>query len=331
MRLVTFRRHEALRLGVGLGGEAILDLAATAALAGAAEPAFGSMQSLIDGGERALDRARLLAASPPDEAVLSSTEVRLTAPLPTPMQIRDFSAFEEHMLQAGRVVFHMNALRAGKPLPDEPFALPQVWYDQPIYYKANRFAVGNPGDDVAWPSFSRVADYELEMAAVIGRAGRDIPASRAREHIFGYTIYNDFSARDAQGVEMSGPFGPAKSKDFDGSIVLGPCIVTADEMPDPYRARMTATVNGELWSEGSMSTIHWRFEDMIAHVSAGETIYPGEVFGSGTVGGGCGLELRRFLSDGDVVELRIEGIGAIRNRVRGAHLQGGSFGDATPG
>ena len=325
MRLVTFQRNDTVRLGAILGGEDILDLAAAASLAGCAEPAFGSMQSLIDGGERALDRARALAASPAGEAVLSPAAVRLLAPLPRPMQIRDFSAFEQHMLQSGRVILRMKAIRSGKPLPEGPITLPQVWYDQPIYYKANRFAVGNPGDDVFWPSYSQVADYELEMAAVIGRTGRDIPASQARSHIFGYTIYNDFSARDAQGHEMSGPFGPAKGKDFDGSIILGPCIVTVDEMPDPYQARMTASVNGELWSAGSMSTIHWRFEDMIAHVSASETIYAGEVFGGGTVGGGCGLEQERFLSDGDVVELQIEGIGAIRNRVRGPHLRAGQL------
>ena len=326
MRLVTFERGGAVRLGAILDGEDILDLAAAADLVGEAEPAFAFMLSLIDGGERALDRARALAASPPGEAVLGGEEVRLLAPLPRPRQIRDFSAFEQHMLQSGKVVFRLNAIRAGKAPPEGPVTLPQVWYDQPIYYKANRFAVGNPGDDVFWPAYSQVADYELEMAAVIGRTGRDILASEAKGHIFGYTIYNDFSARDAQGHEMTGPFGPAKGKDFDGSIILGPCIVTADEMPDPYQARMTATVNGELWSDGSMSTIHWRFEDMIAHVSASETIYPGEIFGAGTVGGGCGLEQEQFLSDGDIVELAIEGIGAISNRVRGPQLRGGKPG-----
>ncbi|HKT75564.1 MAG TPA: fumarylacetoacetate hydrolase family protein [Sphingobium sp.] len=323
MRLVTFEQGGASRLGAILNGEDILDLATAVRLTGGSEPAFASMRSLIDEGERALDRARCLTASPPGEAVLAASTVRLLAPLPRPAQIRDFSAFEQHMLQSGKVVFAMNAIRAGKEPPKGPVILPQVWYDQPIYYKANRFAVGNPGDDVVWPAYSQVADYELEMAAVIGRTGRDIPVSKAKSHIFGYTIYNDFSARDAQGHEMTGPFGPAKGKDFDGSIILGPCIVTADEMPAPYQARMTATVNGELWSEGSMSSIHWRFEDMIAHVSASETIHPGEIFGAGTVGGGCGLEQARFLADGDLVELAIEGIGAIRNRVRGAQLRGG--------
>ncbi|HKR91017.1 fumarylacetoacetate hydrolase family protein [Novosphingobium sp.] len=324
MRLVTFEYDGAVRLGAILDDGDILDLAAAAAWAGTTDPAFATMLSLIDEGEGALDRARALAASPPGEAVLGAAAIRLLAPLPRPTQIRDFSAFEQHMLQSGKVVFTLNAIRAGKEPPKGPIVLPKVWYDQPIYYKANRFAVGNPGDDVPWPPYSQLADYELEMAAVIGRKGRDIPASDAKSHIFGYTIYNDFSARDAQGHEMTGPFGPAKGKDFDGSIILGPCIVTADEMPDPYQARMTATVNGEVWSEGSMSTIHWRFEDMIAHVSAGETIYPGEIFGAGTVGGGCGLEQERFLTDGDVIELRIEGIGAIRNRVIGSQLRRGS-------
>jgi 2-keto-4-pentenoate hydratase/2-oxohepta-3-ene-1,7-dioic acid hydratase in catechol pathway len=153
------------------------------------------------------------------------------------------------------------------------------------------------------------------MAVIIGRRGTDIPEERAREYIFGYTILNDFSARDIQGEEMSVGLGPAKGKDFRTGTVLGPWIVTADELTDPYNLRMTVRVNGEVWSEGHSGTIYWRFEQMIAHASRSETLYPGEVFGSGTVGRGCGLELGRWLKPGDVVELEIEGIGVLRNRV----------------
>jgi 2-keto-4-pentenoate hydratase/2-oxohepta-3-ene-1,7-dioic acid hydratase in catechol pathway len=158
-------------------------------------------------------------------------------------------------------------------------------------------------------------DFELELACIIGKKGKDISHANAEDHIFGYTIYNDFSARDTQMQESAGPLGPAKSKDFDDSIVLGPVIVTADELEDPYHLRMQARINGETWCDNNSSTIHWKFSDMIAHISKSETLHPGEVIGSGTVGLGCGLEHLRFLNDGDVVELEIEHIGVISNKV----------------
>jgi 2-keto-4-pentenoate hydratase/2-oxohepta-3-ene-1,7-dioic acid hydratase in catechol pathway len=158
-------------------------------------------------------------------------------------------------------------------------------------------------------------DYECELACVIGTGGRDIPASRARQHVFGFTIFNDFSARDAQAIEMAGGLGPAKGKDFDGANAFGPCIVTLDEIGDPYGLEMIVRVNGVERSRGSSGDMHWRFEDMIAHVSRGETLHPGEILGSGTVGDGCGLEQLRFLEDGDTVEIEIQPIGVLRNRI----------------
>ncbi len=137
--------------------------------------------------------------------------------------------------------------------------------------------------------------------------------------IFGYTIFNDFSARDAQEIEMTCPFGPAKGKDFDRGSAMGPWIVTRDEVPDPAALTMIARVNGEEWSRGNSRTMVHGVEAMIAHVSRDETLHPGEIFGSGTVGGGCGLELDRWLSPGDVVELEVEGIGVLRNRVVRPH------------
>ncbi|MCA9298522.1 MAG: fumarylacetoacetate hydrolase family protein, partial [Phycisphaerales bacterium] len=177
-------------------------------------------------------------------------------------------------------------------------------------------AFAGPDAEVVWPAYSQVMDFELEFACVIGRGGRDIAKADARSHIFGYTIFNDFSARDAQTVEMMGMLGPAKGKDFDNSNVIGPVIVTADEIPDPYALAMTCRINGETLASGSSSTMHWRFEDFIEHISRGETLHPGELLGSGTVGGGCGLEHLRFLEDGDVVELEVERIGVLRNHVR---------------
>lgn len=158
-------------------------------------------------------------------------------------------------------------------------------------------------------------DFELELAAIIGKRGRDIPADQAPAHIFGYTIFNDMSARDAQMKEMPGQLGPAKGKDFDTGNILGPWILTADEVPHPVALTMEARVNGDLWGRGNSSDMHHGFGDIIAHISASETLYPGEVIGSGTVGFGCGLELGRFLEDGDEIALSIEKIGTLTNRI----------------
>ena len=192
---------------------------------------------------------------------------------------------------------------------------PKVWYEQPIYYKANRFSVVGHEATVRWPAYSNLLDYELELACVIGRRGVDIERDDALAHVFGWTIFNDVSARDAQGTEMAGSLGPAKGKDFDTGNVFGPWVVTADEIGDPHDLTMVARVNGEEWSRGSSSTMHHRFEDIIAWVSRSETLHAGEILGSGTVGTGCGLEQGRFLKPDDVVELEVEGIGVLRNRV----------------
>jgi 2-keto-4-pentenoate hydratase/2-oxohepta-3-ene-1,7-dioic acid hydratase in catechol pathway len=288
------------------------------------------MQGLIDSGEAGLTEARNLFNDGPASAFRTLRDLRLLAPLPVPTQVRDFMGFEAHVLAAGESFRRLRAaavrdqqtVTAGDAVPG-PLRIPPVWYQQPLYYKCNRFAVAGTGTDVAWPAYSRVMDYELEFAVVVGRGGHDIPKEQARDHIFGYTIYNDFTARDAQGREMAGLLGPAKGKDFDGGTILGPCIVTRDELTDPYNLSMKAWVNGELWSDGHSSTMHWTFEQMIEHVSQGETLYPGEILASGTVGGGCGLEQMRFLKHGDVVELAVEHIGTLRNRIVAPHTLNG--------
>jgi 2-keto-4-pentenoate hydratase/2-oxohepta-3-ene-1,7-dioic acid hydratase in catechol pathway len=267
--------------------------------------AFASMVALIEAGPEALALAGELAAAAPPECRFALDEVELLAPLPRPPQIRDFLCFEQHL---------KNSFAQAEKLTGNRQEIPPVWYEQPIYYKANRFSVIGPEADVEWPAYSMVMDYELELACVVGPGGSNIPAEEARSHVFGFTIFNDASARDAQMREMAGQLGPAKGKDFDTGNVLGPWIVTADEIGDPHSLAMVARVNGEEWSRGSSSTMHHRFEDLIAFVSQSETLHPGEVLGSGTVGGGCGLEQGRFLSDGDVVELEIERIGVLRNR-----------------
>ena len=150
---------------------------------------------------------------------------------------------------------------------------------------------------------------------VTGRKGKNLRAADALDYVFGYTIYNDVSARDLQINEMRGQLGPAKGKDFDTGNILGPCIVTVDEIGDPYNLGMRARLNGEELSQGNSGDIHHSFESMIEHVSRDETIWPGEVFGSGTIGGGSGHEHFRLMEVGDTVELEVEKIGVLRNTV----------------
>ncbi|WP_312860512.1 fumarylacetoacetate hydrolase family protein [Neoaquamicrobium sediminum] len=158
-------------------------------------------------------------------------------------------------------------------------------------------------------------DYELELGVFLSRKGKDIRPEDAYDHIFGYCIFNDFTARTAQLREMTGQLGPAKGKDFDTGNAMGPWLVTADEVSDPHNLTMTARINGEEWSRGNSGEMHHKFPAVLAHISSDETLYAGEFIGSGTVGSGCGLELGRFLKHGDVVELEIEGLGILRNRV----------------
>jgi len=199
----------------------------------------------------------------------------------------------------------------------------RAWYERPLYYKGNRRSVVGDGAAVAIPSFTKRLDWELEWGIFLCKAGRDIPAAKAREHIGGYVIFNDFSARDIQAKEMAGRLGPAKGKDFDGGNAIGPALVTPDEIPDPYNLAMRARINSEEVSYGHTRGMRWSFEEMIAYVSRGETLFPGEFFGSGTgtipeSGKNrrcCGLEMGRYLKAGDKVELHVERIGTLTNLI----------------
>jgi 2-keto-4-pentenoate hydratase/2-oxohepta-3-ene-1,7-dioic acid hydratase in catechol pathway len=265
-----------------------------------------SVLAIVEGGPNAMDRAAEALKRPSREAIFPIEQVTLLAPIPQPPQMRDFLCFEKHLQQAFAAVAKLRGTEA---------RIPKIWYERPIFYHPNRFNVCGTGADVPWPAYSERMDFELEFGCYIGKAGKDIPRERVREHIFGYTIFNDFSARDEQTLEMMGQLGPGKGKDFDNSNVMGPCLVTADELTDPYSLEMKVRVNGEEWGRGNSRDMHWKFEDCIAHVSRSETLHPGEFFGSGTVGNGCGLEHMKFLQPGDVVELEVEGIGTLKNRV----------------
>jgi 2-keto-4-pentenoate hydratase/2-oxohepta-3-ene-1,7-dioic acid hydratase in catechol pathway len=306
MKLVTFETGGARHIGAVLEGGRIADFTAAAP----SHPAFRDMLALIDGGEAALAEARALAERP--GRTHAAGDVRLLAPLPEPRQMRDFLCFEQHLRQA-RANRHL--FGAGERVDPASIELPQVWYEQPVYYKCNRFSVIGTGTDVLWPRYCQMLDYELEFGVVLGRSGKNIRREDARSHIFGYCIFNDMSARDAQIKEMQGQLGPAKGKDFDTGNILGPWLVTADEIADPYDLVMVARVNGEEWSRGNSGTMRHRFEDILAHASNEETLHAGEFFGSGTVGNGCGLEFGRFLKPGDVIELEVQGLGLLRNRV----------------
>lgn len=319
MKLATFSTptDSSPRVGVVTGdGNAIVDLAVALSHAGFDPTLAHSMQDVIEGGQDCLATIRTAIETYSDDP-LAIAAVTLHAPLLRPVQIRDCMCFEEHLVGSSQAAMRM----FGQTQPSERSRkMHEIFKLRPIYYKANRMAVVGPDMAVQWPSYSKVMDYELEMGCVIGKTGRNISRNDARAHIFGFMIFNDFSARDTQGMEMESGLGPSKSKDFDGANAMGPWIVTIDEFY-PDSAVMTVRVNGEVRSVGNSSSMTVKFEDLIAFISTSETLYAGEILGSGTVGGGCGLEAGKLLADGDVIELEVEGIGTLRNTVFAAKLE----------
>jgi 2-keto-4-pentenoate hydratase/2-oxohepta-3-ene-1,7-dioic acid hydratase in catechol pathway len=318
MKLATYQVDGIQKIGaVTEDRKQLVDLAAAAE--GRDEGRFASMLALIDGGDAAVELARGVA----DTAERAGThlhaldDVILLAPIPVPPQIRDFSVFPAHIRQAPVGMRKLAAKLQGAPIPDvAPADEPaEIYQRQPIYYFTNRFSVVGPEAEVKWPRYSNVIDFEFELAAVLGRGGKDIAAKDAGDHIFGYTILNDFSARDTQLAEMQGMLGPAKGKSFDMGNAMGPWIVTRDEIPDVKALTGRVRINGETFVEADFSDALHSFEEMIAFVSRDETLYSGEVLGSGTVGHGCGLERFEFFSGGDVFELEIDAIGVLRNKV----------------
>ena len=322
MKLATFERDGKISVGIVHGNDdKLFNLTLAAKRIDDTHQTFASVLDLIDVGEVGLDQARRLFDRGHDDPAFTSAvgDVRLLAPMPEPRQMRDFMVFETHIKQAFGAIQRLTARakgdkqaeQAAKPLVE----VPAVYRSHPTNYITNRFSVVGPDATVHWPRYSKLMDYELELGMVTGKKGANIPVERAREYIFGYTIFNDFSARDTQTSEMPSGMGPGKAKSFDTGNGLGPWIVTADEIGDPYSLKMTARVNGETQSQGTSAGMMYTFEQMLAHVSRDETVQAAEVFGSGTVGNGCGLELDRFLNHGDVIELEIEKIGVLRNRV----------------
>ncbi|MBI3979362.1 MAG: fumarylacetoacetate hydrolase family protein [Chloroflexi bacterium] len=328
MKLCTFASRVALehpRLGA-IVGERVVDLALLAEYAHRFGPqglrglahAPDSMADLLrrdpDSGEqlsrlvRALHQGELGSQWDLPPLAYPLADVQLQPPVPNPPTIRDFYAFERHV-QTVRA-------RRNQPVPPE-------WYELPVFYYSNPLVLYGPDETIPYPAYSQALDYELELACVIGQAGVDIPEAEAEEHIAGYTILNDWSARDVQALEMRVGLGPAKGKDFATS--LGPVLITPDELRSKRLPNgrldltMTARVNGREYSRGNARDMHWTFAQMIARASQETPLSPGDVVGSGTVGTGCILELggeeRGWLRPGDVVELEIDGIGVLRNEI----------------
>jgi len=300
MRWVTYRH--------GSGGDDRVGLLTDAGILGLRDER-ALIDLLGDDGET-LARAAERAQRDPEE-VVQFADVHLRAPLPAPPTVRDFYAFEQHVATARK--------RRGLDMDPD-------WYELPVFYFSNPYAIVGPDEDVPIPPGSGEMDFELEVAAIIGRGGRDLDPTEAERHIAGFCVMNDWSARDIQRREMKLSMGPVKGKDFATS--LGPMLVTPDELAPFRRDRaydlaMTASVNGVEYSRASLADIYWSFGEMIAYASRGTRVEPGDVIGSGTCGTGCILELSLvhggeaypWLKPSDVVELSVDRLGTLRNRV----------------
>lgn len=326
MKLVTFRTPDrSPRAGV-VHGERIITLDYPTVLellrdpdglAKARKAIEGQGEEYVVGGSAAM----VPAAEPPFGMALPVrthlgkeymlNEVVLYAPIPEPPSVRDFYAFEQHVKAA-------RAKRGVGMIPE--------WYEIPTFYFTNNSEIYGHDEEVPYPVGSKELDIELEIACVIGREGKDIPVEEAANYIAGYTIMNDWSARDFQRQDMKLNLGPGKGKDFATS--LGPWIVTPDELAsrrsgsgadERYDMTMIARVDGKEISRGNFKDIYYSFPQMIAYASRNARLRVGDILGSGTVGTGClleiGTEVHPWFQRDEVIELEIEGIGVLRNRI----------------
>ncbi len=253
-----------------------------------------------------------LLEPPARPIVYGFDEVRLLAPVPRPPVIRDASAF------LGHVRFGKECVSGARDISEVPLDAsgPEMFHKLPPYFHQSGATVAGPHDSIVKPRFTEQLDFEFEFGVYIGRRGINITQDEAPDYIAGYTIYNDISARDVQFQEMQLYLGPAKGKNFEGANIMGPCLVTPDEI-DPYDLRMVARVNGEVVVDDHSSGMTHRFPRLIEFISQEEYLYPGDFIASGTCDHGTCMTstLRRWLQVGDVVELEMEGIGTLRNEV----------------
>lgn len=265
-----------------------------------------TLLDVLRSGEGLEAAAALVTSNPAEIVDLAWADV--LAPIPVPPSVRDFAAFERHLSNA--------AVAAGGDGTISP-----VWYEEPVFYFSNPAAIRGPRDDVPVPAGTTAWDYEVEVAAVIADDCSDLDAATAENHIAGYLVYCDWSARDLSAREMGFVFGPSKSK--DAATSLGPYLVTPDEL-QPHRSgkgytlTMNGYVNGELYGGGSWGEIHWSFGEMLAHASRDTTLRAGDIIASGPVGSGCIFELsehRDYLTPGDTVRVEVEQLGAVEARI----------------
>lgn len=323
MKLVTFAIDtplgQIMRVGA-LAGDRVIDLAAAYAGVLAADGVHAAQEvaaALIPGdmtdflsrwplARQAAEEAIQTANEQPADAKncfgtrisYSASECQLKIPL-KPRRLKDYLVYEAHKKKSME--------KRGLPLPE-------LWYRMPTYTNRNVMGIAGPGEDIVWPSYTKKLDFEFEIAVVIGKAGKNIPSSEAANYIAGFTIYNDFSARDIQADEGAIGAGVGKSKDFDQGNVLGPCIVTPDEI-DASNISMVLRINGEEWSRGNTTAMKFSWAQIIENASRDETIFPGDVFASGTMDYGCSLELDRWIDPGAVIEMEADGIGTLKSRV----------------
>ena len=339
MRLATFRHQGVEDIGALTDADSkIVRLQASERLRnGQANPYFQTMLAFLRGGNAAREAGQqaieFALSERSEDAIIDRASVELLSPVPRPESIREFMVFEQHVVNCTRRFGMPRWLAALDRLAENTlgrkatlaYRLMRPWYERPVYYKGNRMNVIGDGASVTIPRYTKAFDWELEFGIFLCKRGRDIPKEKAGEFIGGFTIFNDFSARDIQGREMGGRLGPAKGKDFDGGNAFGPALVTPDEIPDSYNLAMRARINGEEASYGHTSGMRWTFEELIAYASQDETLYPGEFFGSGTgtvpeSGHNrccCGLEMGRFLKAGDTIELEVDRLGTLTNHVVG--------------
>ncbi len=255
-------------------------------------------------GKRLKDESQPLG---PDGEQLTFEEdkIRFLAPVPRPPMIRDGILILDHykvgMERLLKFADKEQVLEAAKTTP--------------IYWKPSRTAVAGHREPIRWPHYSEILDYEFELGMYIGKRGKNISTENAWDHVAGYTVFNDLGLRDVQPGEMSLRMGPAKAKDFETSKVMGPYLVTADELPNIESLRLTTKINGEIWFDGAIEGWAFTFADLIAHVSREETLQVGDFFGSGPPAYSCGFEIDRWIKPGDQVSCEIEGVGVLSNRI----------------
>lgn len=318
MKFVTYQHNKEARLGViTTSNESILDLRSIAPQ----EVIFSSMQSLIESGQDGLDKVKEILSNEDAYQSIPLHSVQLLAPI-QPKRILGtmFMNPDNHLASATKNIIEIIGQQTAQDVSILSEQLNKMIYriknsKDALYELRDHTYISHTGETINTPKGTKELDYELELGCVIGKTGKDISIEDAVDHIFGYTIFNDWTLRDLQIKNvLSGKGWADNAKDFDQSVTLGPCIVTKDEI-DINNCVMKAYVNKQLWSEGNTNEYSQSFEEILVSISKGRTIHAGEVWSSGTVGTGCGIELGKKLQHGDIVELEIQGIGKITNTV----------------